>query len=78
MTRACNGRYLSRAPLMRRSVLPTVEAPGEKEGERMDLQIVGFVFAIIGVITSVVWFLFLRRGVRELEKGIRRAAGHAR
>lgn len=35
----------------------------------MDFQIVGFVFAIIGVIASVVWFVFLRRGVRALEKG---------
>lgn len=35
----------------------------------MDFQIVGFLFAIAGVIASVVWFIYLRRGVRALEKG---------
>jgi len=37
----------------------------------MDFQIIGLIFASVGVAASIVWFVLLRRGVRSLEKGSR-------
>jgi hypothetical protein len=34
----------------------------------MDFQIVGLVFACIGVVASIIWFVLFRRGVRSADE----------